>query len=101
MTRVPLEPTECFVTVKVRHVTMGKQERRFPSFSAMSSVLDWVGSLCEEPENFTLRDALALPLHPSNPIEDRSMIYTVVSDKTPSLADSEIQFRGFGWSDNG
>ena len=27
MTRVPLEPTECFVTVKVRHVTMGKQER--------------------------------------------------------------------------
>ena len=28
------------------------------------------------------------------------MIYTVVSDKTPSLADGEIQFRGFGWSDN-
>ena len=27
-------------------------------------------------QNFTLRDALALPLHPSNPIEDRSMIYT-------------------------
>ena len=27
MTRVPLEPTECFVTVKVRHVTMRKQER--------------------------------------------------------------------------
>ena len=51
-------------------------------------------------QNFTLRDALALPLHPSNPTEDRSMIYTVVSDKTPSLADSEIQFRGFGWSDN-
>ena len=51
-------------------------------------------------QNFTFRDALALPLHPSNPIEDRSMIYTVVSDKTPSLADSEIQFGGFGWSDN-
>ena len=51
-------------------------------------------------QNFTFRDALALPLHPSNPIEDRNMIYTVVSDKTPSLADSEIQFRGFGWSDN-
>ena len=51
-------------------------------------------------QNFTFRDALALPLHPSNPTEDRSMIYTVVSDKTPSLADSEIQFRGFGWSDN-
>lgn len=31
------------------------------------------------------------------------MIYMVVSDKTPSLssADSEIQFRGFGCSDNG
>ena len=48
-------------------------------------------------QNSTLRDALALPLHPSNTIEDRSMIYTVVSDKIPSLADSEIQFRGFGW----
>ena len=81
MSRVPLEPTECFVTVKVRHVTMGKQERRFPSSSAMSSVLDWVGSLCGEPENFTLRDALALPLHPSNPIVNRSMIYMIVSDK--------------------
>ena len=81
MTRVPLEPTECFVTVKVRHVTMGKQERRFPSSSAMSSVFDWIGSLCEEPENFTLRDALALPLHPSNPIVDRTMIYMVFSDK--------------------
>ena len=29
------------------------------------------------------------------------MIYVIVSDKTPSLADSEIQFRGFRWSDNG
>ena len=101
MTRVPLEPTECFVTVKVRHVTMGKQERRFPSSSAMSSVFYWIGSLCEEPENFTLRDVLALPLHPSNPIADRTMIYMVFSEKRPSLADSEIQFRDFGWSDNG
>lgn len=103
MARVPPEPTECFVTVKVRHVTMGVKERKFPSSSLMSSVYDWAGSLCEEPENFTPRDALALPLHPSNPIEDRSMIYMVVSDKTPSLssADSEIQFRGFGCSDNG
>ena len=99
MTRVPLEPTECFVTVKVRHVTKGKQERRFPSSSATSSVFDWIGSLCEEPENFTLRDALALPLHPSNPIVDRTMIYMVFSDKRPSLA--EIQVRDFGWSDNG
>ena len=51
-------------------------------------------------QNFTLRDALALPLHPSNPIVDRTMIHMVFSDKRPSLADSEIQFRGFGWSDN-
>ena len=60
-----------------------------------------IGSLCEEPENFTLRDALALPLHPSNPIVDLTMTYMVFSDKRPSLADSESQFRGFGWSDNG
>ena len=103
MARVPPEPTECFVTVKLRHVTVGIQERRFPSSSMMSSVYDWAGSLCEEPEHFTLRDALALPLQPSNPIQDRSMIYMVVSDKTPSLSstDSEIQFRGFGWIDHG
>ena len=102
MARVPPEPTEWFVTIKIRHVTMGVQERRFPSSSVMSSVYDWAGSLCEEPENFTLRDAFGLSLHPSNPIEDRSMIYMVVSDETPSLSssDSEIQFRGFGWSAN-
>ena len=101
MARVPPEPTECFVTAKVRHVTMGVRERKFPSSSLMSSVYDWAGSLCEEPENFTLCDALSLPLHPSNPIEDRSMIYMVVSN-TPSLslADIEIQFRGFRCSDN-
>ena len=103
MARVPSEPTECFVTFKVRHVTMGVKERRFPSSSFMSAVYDWAGSLCEKPENVTLHDALALPLHPSNPIEDRSMIYMVISDKTPSLssADTEIQFRGFGCSYNG
>ena len=100
--RVPPEPTESFVTIKVRHVTMGVQERRFPLSSVMASVYDWAGSLCEEPENFTLLDAFGLPLHPSNPIKDRNMIHMVVSDETPSLslADSEIQFRGFGWSDN-
>ena len=100
--RVPPEPTESFVTIKVRHVTMGVQERRFPLSSVMASVYDWAGSLCEEPENFTLHDAFGLPLHPSNPIKDRNMIHMVVSDETPSLslADSEIQFRGFGWSDN-
>ena len=64
----------------------------------MSSVYDWAGSLCEEPENFSLYDVLGHPLHPSNPMEDRSMIYMDVSNETPSLslADSEIQFRGFG-----
>ena len=38
MARVPPEPTQCFVTVKVHHVTMGVQERRFPSYCVMSSV---------------------------------------------------------------
>ena len=39
------------------------------------------------------------PLHPT---ENRSMIYMVVSEEIPSLflADSEIQFRGFGCHDN-
>ena len=35
----------------------------------MSSVYDWAGSLCEEPENFSLYDVLGLPLHPSNPTD--------------------------------
>jgi len=103
MARVTPEPTECFVTIEVPHVTMGVKERRFPSSSLVSLVYDWAGSLCEETENLTRRDALALPLHSSNPLEDRSMIYMVVSDKRPLLSSNytEIQFRGFGWSDNG
>lgn len=56
MARVPCEPTESFVTIKVRHVTMGVQERRFPLSSVMASVYDWAGSLCEETESFTLHD---------------------------------------------
>ena len=59
----------------------GKTRKKISIIFQEASVLDWVGSLCEEPENFTLPDALALPLHPSNPIVNRSMIYMVVSDK--------------------
>lgn len=100
--RVPPEPTESFVTVRVHHVTITIQERRFASCSPMSTVHDWARSLCEEPENFTLCDAFGLPLLPSDLIQDRCLISMVASEETPFMcfSDCDIHFRGFGCCDN-
>lgn len=104
LARVPPEPTEGFgVKVRVRHITMGIQERRFPSSSLMSAIYDWARSQCEEPENFTLRDCLGQPFQQSDQILDQSLVTMVVSEETPSLylSDRDIQFRGFGRPENG
>ncbi|CAB4039753.1 Hypothetical predicted protein [Paramuricea clavata] len=52
--RVVPEPDDEFVTVKVRHIAMGLQSRKFPKTSRMAAVYDWAGSLSPDPENFTI-----------------------------------------------
>ena len=96
--RVPPEPDDNFVTVKVRHLSMGVCSRRFPSGSKMSAVYDWAGSLCPHTENFTLCDPFAVCLPPSSELSNRCTISMITSSETPPMSDSdtEVQFKGFG-----
>lgn len=96
--RVLAEPETDFVTVRVRHPTMGVCSRRFPSDSQVAAVYDWAGSLTPEIVNFTLCDPLGTPLLPSGKLEDRCTIVMASTPHTPSLSetDKEIQFMGFG-----
>ena len=95
--RVPPEPDDNFVTVKVRHLSMGVCSRRFPSGSKMSAVYDWAGSLCPHTENFTLCDPFAVCLPPSSELSNRCTISMITSSETPPMSDSdtEVHFKGF------
>ena len=56
-TRVLAEPRTDFVTVTVRHPTMGVRSRRFPAKSQVAAVYDWAGSLTPDIVDCTLCDA--------------------------------------------
>ena len=96
--RVPPEPDGNFVTVKVRHLSMGVCSRRFPSSAKMSAVYDWAGSLSPHTENFTLCDPFGVCLAPSSELSDRCTISMITSSETPPMSDSdsEVHFKGFG-----
>ena len=96
--RVLEEPKTDYVTVRVRHPTMGVCSRRFPSKSQVAAVYDWAGSLTPDIVNFTLCDPLGTPLPPSSELEDRCTMVMATATHTPSLSESddEIQFMGFG-----
>lgn len=96
--RVFPEPHEEFVTVKVRHVTMGLLSRKFPKTAHMAALYDWVGSLCSDPENFTINH-LGVVQKPSQELSDRCTYLMVEAEhETPGLleSDDEVQFLGFG-----
>ena len=99
MERVLPEPSSGFVTVKIRHPSLGLQSRKFPTHTLMSSVYDWAGSLSTEPEHFTLNDPLGRMLSPSTELDDRCTLTMIESQEgTPSLlsSDDEVDFLGFG-----
>lgn len=98
--RVLPEPETDFVTVRVRHPTMGLCSRRFPTNSHMSAVYDWAGSLSPEIVDFTLCDPLGGTLSPSRRVDDKCTILMTSTPNTPSLSlsDDEVQFNGFGAS---
>ena len=96
--RVLPEPDEEYVTVKVRHVTMGLQSRKFPKTARMAALYDWVGSLSSDPENFTISH-LGVVQKPSQELSDRCTYLMVEAEHgTPGLleSDDEVQFLGFG-----
>ena len=96
--RVLAEPETDFVTVRVRHPTMGVCSRRFPSNSHVAAVYDWAGSLTPDIVNFILCDHSGTLLPPSRELEDRCTIVMATAPHAPSLSESdeEIQFMGFG-----
>ena len=96
--RVAPEPDINYVTIKVRHVTMGLCSRRFSLDCNMVAVYDWAGALSPDIENFTLCDPFGLVLLPGSQLVDRSTVSMVEVFHTPSLSetDSDIQFLGFG-----
>lgn len=100
--RVPNEPESDFITVRVRHPTLGLCPYRFPTNSLMSVVYDWAGSLSPDILDFTLCDPLGEVLLPSSKVVDRCTIVMTPASYTPSLSDSDndIQFQGFGAASN-
>lgn len=98
MERVLPEPSSDFVTVKIRHPSLGLQSRKFPTHTLMNSVYDWAGSLATEPEHFTLNDPLGRMLLPISELDDRCTLTMIESQEgTPSLlsSDDEVDFLGF------
>ena len=77
--RVLPEPDYEFVTVKVRHITMGLQSRKFPKTACMAAVYDWAGSLSPDPENFTINH-LGLVQKPSEALSD-TCTYLMVEEE--------------------
>ena len=101
--RVLPEPSTEFLTVRVRHPTMGVCSRRFPANSRVAVVYDWAGSLTPDIVDFTLCDPVGTPLPPSSELEDRCTLVMATTTHTPSLceSDDDIQFMGFGDASNG
>ena len=97
---VPEPSTSNFVTVKIRHPSLGIVSRRLPFDSKMYAVYDWAGSLSIDPAHFILTDpSTGNTLQPSSPVHDKRTLNMVESlDGTPSLleSDDEVQFLGFG-----
>ena len=100
MERVLPEPSSDFVTVKIRHPSLGLQSRKFPTHTLMNSVYDWAGSLATEPGHFTVNDPLGRMLLPISELDDRCTLTMIESQEGtgPSLlsSDDEVDFLGFG-----
>lgn len=97
--RVPDEPKGgSMVLIQVRHVTLGVIKRNFSSDDRMLSVYDWVGSLSLLPPYFELSDFKGQVLRPEQSVVegDKSTLNMSPSESTPSLDDDDIDFKGFG-----
>ena len=97
--RVPDEPKGgSMVLIQVRHATLGVIKHNFSSNDKMLSVYDWVGSLSLLPPYFELSDFRGQVLRPEQSVVegDKSTLNMSASESTPSLDDDDIDFKGFG-----
>lgn len=103
--RVPPEPLEgeCnSVLISVRHLTLGIIKRKFKESDPMAVVYDWVGSLNESPENFTLSGCYLPELKPSSPVKiaNKVLLNMAESDSAPDYPDQQVHFLGYGPESN-
>ena len=96
--RVPDEPEEDFITIRIRHPVLGICTYRFPPKSLMSAVYDWAGSLSSDILDFTLCDPMGELLLPRQEVVGNCTLSMTATSHTPSLSDDDdiVQFHGFG-----
>ena len=99
--RVPKEPNPPFITVQVRHPTMGLLRRGFSPEDTMMAVYDWAGSQTPEPEHFERQSNNAKCFSPAMSVTEagRQTLFMAECDAPPSISDKDdknVEFRGFG-----
>lgn len=99
--RVPPEPPihNEHVVVNVKHVTLGQCVRFFPADGTVSMVYDWIGSLLDDPENFTLNVVSNELVDPSDPISsvNKTTLYMAITEYPVLLSpQGQVSVRGFG-----
>jgi hypothetical protein len=104
MLRVIDEPEESddAVLLQVRHVTIGNIKRYFKQSDQMQSVYDWVGSRSLLPMHFELSDFTGHVYLPGESVtySQNTTLNMAACESTPSLDDSDINWKGFGNASN-
>ena len=97
----PAEGEACAV-ISVRHPTLGIQKRSFKVEDSLSAAYEWVGSLSDEPEKFSLSGQRQPHLSPSLPVSivDRSILNMTETETMVCYPDHDLNFRGFGEGKN-
>ena len=89
--RVPEEPSinDEHAMVSVRHTTLGVVSRRFSRSCQISSLYDWIGSLCRYPAHFNLSSPGISKLYPTSSIMlvDRALVSMAECDEELTFPD--------------
>ena len=106
--RVPPEPALDDVEqlkIYIRHPSRSLVSRAFRVGEKMLAVYDWCGSLEPVPEHFSLCTSQQHILLPHEPVISAKgiMLYVHIEENPINLSpqDSEVTFKGFGWSGDG
>lgn len=87
------------VKISIRHTSLGVVSRAFPIDSYISSVYDWIGSLCLMPEHFVLKMRNAHEVSPLQPVlafDKMVLNMCETPNSSPPYPDQDVSFLGFG-----
>ena len=92
-----MEPSdgEPSVHISVRHITMGVINRKFKDSEKLSAIYDWVGSMNDNPESFTLWGCTLPKLDPSLPIKiaDKVLLSMTETNATPGYPENKPNYK--------